>query len=98
MFIGKAERRFMKPECISPATDRQSARVATSCGSRPASGYSSLRYSAMARVSHNLTESFGKQRNKKEGDRSSNSARVEGSSEETTCSSKSSPAILHSNQ
>src|SRR5215468_2524150 len=98
MFIGKAERRLMKPECISPETDRQSARAATSGGSRPASGYSSLRYSAMASVSHTLTDPLVSDGTRKEGDRSSSSARVEGSSEGTTCSSKSSPASLHNNQ
>ena len=38
MFIGMAERRLAKPECISPLTDRQCARAARSLGSRPASG------------------------------------------------------------
>src|SRR5712692_7182149 len=98
MFIEKAERRLMKPECISPETARQSARAATSGGRRPASGHNSLRYSAMASVSHTLTDPLVSDGTGKEGDRSSSSARIVGSSEAATCSSKSSPAILHSNQ
>ena len=35
MFIGSAERRLEKPECISPATARQCARAARSFGIRP---------------------------------------------------------------
>src|SRR5215472_12826930 len=98
MFIGKAERRLRKPECISPETERQSARAAASLGSRPAPGNSSLRYSAMASVSHTLTDPLVSDGTRNEGDSSKSSARVDGSSWGATCSSKSRPAILHSNQ
>jgi hypothetical protein len=38
MFIGNAERRLLKPECISPQIERQWARCARSVGNNPASG------------------------------------------------------------
>src|SRR5260370_24702709 len=98
MFMGRAERRLMNPECIQAEIKRHSARAAASWGSRAASGDSSLRYSAMASVSHTLTDPLVSDGTRKEGDRSKSSARIEGSSEAATCSSKSSPAILHSNQ
>src|SRR6516225_3634191 len=98
MFMGKAERRLIKPECISPEIERQRARADTSWGSRPASGNSSLRYSAMASVSHTLTDPLISDGTRKDGDRSRSSARIEGSSEGAMSSSKSSPAILHNNQ
>src|SRR6266849_2766346 len=96
--MGNAERRLMKPECISPEIARQSARAATSWGRRPVSGRNSLRYSAIASVSHTLTDPLVSDGTRKEGDRSKSAARLEGSSEGATCASKSSPAILHSNQ
>ena len=37
-FIGRAERRLTKPECISPEIERQWARSATLPGRKPASG------------------------------------------------------------
>src|SRR5215467_767098 len=98
MFIGKAERRLLKPECISPETARQIARAAASCGSNPAFGNNSLRYSAIASVSQTLTDPLISDGTKKEGDNNSSSARVEGSSAAATSSWKSSPAILHSSQ
>src|ERR1700733_11501848 len=55
MFIGRADRKLLKPECISPEIDRQWARATGSRGSRAASGHSSFKYSAMASVSHTLT-------------------------------------------
>ena len=97
-FIGSAERRLAKPECISPQTARQWARAAGSAGSRPASGLISFRYSPIARVSQTLTLSCSRQGTRKEGDSSKSSARVAGSSIGATRSAKSSPAILHSNQ
>src|SRR3546814_1804572 len=39
-FIGRAERRLEKPECISPLIDRQWARATRSVGSSPALGFS----------------------------------------------------------
>ena len=49
-------------------------------GSRPASGLSSSRYSAIASVSQTLTPSWVRQGTRNDGDSSSSSARVEGSS------------------
>src|SRR3984893_10440566 len=98
MFIGKAERRLLKPECISPQIERQQARAARLLGSSPASGFTSLRYSAIASVSHTFTPPWVRQGTRKEGDSSSNSARVVGSSLESIVSTKSRPASLHSNQ
>src|SRR5258708_19882818 len=54
MFIGKAERRLLKPECISPQIERQAARAARLLGSSAASGFTSLRYSAIASRSPNI--------------------------------------------
>ena len=56
-FIGSAERRLAKPECISPQIARQCARATRSAGSSPALGLSSSRYSAIASVSQTLTPS-----------------------------------------
>jgi hypothetical protein len=95
-FIGSAERKLLKPECISPQTARQCARAARSSGISPAPGSSSLRYSAIASVSHTLMPSWVKQGTRNDGDSRSSSARVEGSSLRACCSSKSSPAILQS--
>src|SRR6516165_12729688 len=98
MFIGKAERILAKPECISPETERQLARATRSLGNRPASGNNSLRYSAIASVSHTLTAPVVSEGTRNEGDSNSSSARVDGSSAGTICTSKSSPDILQSSQ
>ena len=98
MFIGSAERRLLKPECISPEIERQRARSARVCGTRPASGLSSLRYSAMASVSQTLTPAWVRRGTRKEGESSSSSARTEGSSLRLCSSSKSRPANLHRSQ
>src|SRR5580700_10169256 len=98
MFIGSAERMLLKPECISPETERQRARVAESLGSSPASGNFSFKYSAIASVSQTLMLPLTSDGTRNDGDSSSSSALVDGSSAGTACSSKSSPAILHSNQ
>ena len=57
---------------------------------------SSLRYSAIASVSQILTPSWVRQGTRNDGDSSSSSARVEGSSLAACCSSKSRPDILQS--
>src|SRR5437667_256780 len=44
MFIGRAERRDVKPECISPQIARQWARALASAGNRPALRLTSSRY------------------------------------------------------
>src|SRR5260370_771512 len=95
MFIGNADRRLLKPECISPEIERQRARSARAVGTRPAFGFISLRYSAIARVSQTLTPAWVKRGTRKEGDSSSSSARTEGSSLRLCSSSKSRPANLH---
>src|SRR5262245_15054224 len=97
-FIGSAERRLLKPECISPEIERQRARAARSAGIRPASGLISLRYSAIARVSQIRMLLWVRQGTRNDGASRSNSARVDGSSLDTICSMKSRPAILQSNQ
>jgi hypothetical protein len=50
MFIGSAERRLLKPECVSSEIERHSARSHRAVGISFASGLSSLRYSAIASV------------------------------------------------
>src|ERR1700681_1822563 len=94
MFIGSAERKLLKPECISPEIERQRARSAGAAGMSPASGFNSFRYSAMASVSQTLTPSQTRQGTKKEGESRSSSARVDGSSLRACRSSKSRPANL----
>src|SRR4029077_7174472 len=98
MFIGRAERILANPECISPETERQRARATGSFGNRPAWGNISLRYSAIANVSHTLTAPVVSEGTRNDGDSSNSSARVEGSSVDTPPTSKSSPAILHRSQ
>src|SRR5260370_38994083 len=98
MFIGKAERRLLKPECISPQIERQRARAARFFGSSPAPGFTSLRYSAIASGSQTLTAPWVRHGTRNEGDSSNYSARMVGSSLMSICSSKSRLAILHNNQ
>src|SRR5258707_13600114 len=76
MFIGRAERRLLKPECISPQIERQRARAGRLVGNSPASGFTSLRYSAIASVSHTLTDPWVRRGTRNDGDSNSNSARV----------------------
>src|SRR5258706_11835142 len=96
--MGSAERRLEKPECISPQIERQRARAARSSGSSPAFGFNSFRYSPIASVSHILTLPCLSEGTRNEGERRSNSARVDGSSIGAVSSAKSSPAMRHSNQ
>src|SRR6266849_2198551 len=56
-FIGNADRKLVNPECISPQIERQRARAGCSAGSSPAFGLTSLRYSAIAKVSQILVPS-----------------------------------------
>ena len=91
-FIGSDERSAEKPECISPEIDRQRARAMRSPGYIPAFGHTSLRYSAIASVSHTVTPSCTRHGTRIDEARSSSSARVSGSSDATTFSSKSSRA------
>src|SRR5262249_20193228 len=96
--IGSAERKLLKPECISPAIARQWARATRSAGMSLALGFSSLTYSAMASVSQTLTPSWVRQGTRNDGDSRRSSARVGGAALGACCSSKSSPAIWKSNQ
>jgi len=95
-FIGSAERKLLKPECISPEIARQRARATRSAGMSLASGFNSLTYSAMASVSQTLTPSWVRQGTRNEGDSRRSSARVDGSSLGACCSTNSRPAILQS--
>src|SRR3546814_8223424 len=61
-------------------------------------GFSSLRYSAIARVSQIETLPSVSRGTRKEGDSSSSSARMSGSSLGSSFSSKSSPAMRQSSQ
>src|SRR6185312_253873 len=97
-FMGSAERKFEKPECISPEIERQWVRAPQSRGSNPAWGKFSCRYSPMASVSQILRPLWVRQGTKKDGDSSKSSARVEGSSWDSSSSSNSSPAIRHNSQ
>ena len=80
MFIGRAERRLLKPECISPETERLCVRAARSAGRMPALGKVSLRYSAIASVSHTCMPLWSSAGVRKDGDSSRSSARAPGSS------------------
>src|SRR5215467_7559699 len=97
-FIGNAERKLEKPECISPDIERHRARALSFFGNSPASGKISLRYSAIASVSQILRPLWVRHGTRKDGESSRSSARVEGSSLATICSSKSRPANLQSSQ
>src|SRR5438270_13216461 len=76
-FIGSAERRLAKPECISPEIARQCARAARSLGRRPALGLISARYSAIASVSQTDVPSCSRQGTRKDGDKRNCLARLE---------------------
>ena len=94
MFIGNEPRREPKPECISPQIARQWARAFTSAGNSPALGLISLRYSAIARVSHTLTVLCCSEGTSMLDESSSISAFMAGSSGEITSSVNSRPASL----
>src|SRR6266850_3352230 len=88
---GSDARSVVNPEWISPQIDRQCAREMRSAGSRQASGMISLRYSAIASVSHTVAPSWRRQGTKIEDDSSRISARADASSGEVMISSNSSP-------
>src|SRR5882757_1488283 len=94
---GKDARRVVNPEWISPQIERQCARRMRSCGSKPASGMISLRYSAIASVSHTVAPSCRRQGTRMDDDSSRISALAEASSGAVTISSNSSPENLVSN-
>ncbi len=90
-FIGSEDRSAENPECISPEIDRHLARAAFSFGSICASGYNSLRYSAIAKVSQTVTSPWIKHGTKMDEVRISSSSFARGSSGETRSSTKSIP-------
>src|ERR1700733_9278200 len=95
---GSDARRVVKPEWISPQIERQCARNTRSAGNRPAFGMISLRYSAIASVSHTVAPSWRRHGTRMDDESSRISARAEASSGEVTISSNSSPENLVSNQ
>src|ERR1700704_5241223 len=90
--------KVVKPEWISPQIERQCARNTLSAGNRPASGITSLRYSAIAIVSHTVAPSWRRHGTRIDEDSSRISAFAEASSGEVTISSNSSPENLVSSQ
>src|ERR1700681_392151 len=95
---GSDARRVVNPEWISPQIERQCARNMRSAGNRPAPGMISLRYSAIASVSHTVAPSWRRQGTRIDDDSSRISARAEASSGAVTISSNSSPENLVSSQ
>src|SRR3984885_8891063 len=95
---GSEARSVVKPEWISPQIERQCARKTRSAGSNLASGMTSLRYSAIASVSHTVAPSCRRQGTRIDDDNSRISARAEASSGAVTTSSNSSPENLVSSQ
>src|SRR4029077_19021020 len=95
---GSAERNAANPECISPQIARQWARASGFVGSNPAFGLSSFKYSPIASVSQIEMPPWIRVGTLIEEDCSNSSARTDGSSAETICSSKSSPAHFASSQ
>src|SRR3954447_20467218 len=95
---GSDARSVAKPEWISPQIERQCARWTRSAGSRPASGITSLRYSAIASVSQTVALSCRRQGTKIDDDSSRISARADASSGAVTISSNSSPENLVKSQ
>ncbi len=95
---GSDARSVVKPEWISPQIERQCALKTRSAGSNFASGMASLRYSAIARVSHTVAPSWRRHGTRIEDDSSRISARAEASSGAVTISSNSSPENLVSSQ
>src|ERR1700709_2627296 len=90
--------KVVKPEWISPQIERQCARCTRSAGNRPASGMASLRYSAIASVSHTVAPSCRRHGTRIDDDSSRISARADASSGAVTISSNSRPENLVSSQ
>src|SRR5258707_4114059 len=95
---GRDARRVVNPEWISPQIERQCARNIRSAGNRPASGMTSLRYSAIASVSHTVAPSWRRHGTNIDDDSSRISARADASSGAGMTSSNSSPENLVSSQ
>src|ERR1700742_77053 len=95
---GSEARSVVKPEWISPQIERQCARKMRSAGNNLASGITSLRYSAIASVSHTVAPSCRRHGTRIDDDSSRISARADASSGAVTTSSNSSPENLVSSQ
>src|SRR4051794_17353482 len=95
---GSEARSVVKPEWISPQIERQCARSTRSAGSKPASGQTSLRYSAIASVSQTVAPSWRRHGTRIEDDSNRISARADGSSGAVVTSSNSSPENFASSQ
>src|SRR3981189_1970616 len=95
---GSDARRVVNPEWISPQIERQCARNTRSAGNRPGSGMTSLRYSAIASVSHTVAPSWRRHGTRIDDDSSRISARADASSGEVTISSNSRPENFVSSQ
>src|SRR6202045_4296647 len=95
---GSEARSVVKPEWISPQIERQCARKTRSAGNKPASGLTSLRYSAIASVSHTVAPSCRRHGTRIDDDSSRISARADASSGAVTISSNASPENLVSSQ
>src|SRR6195256_3796350 len=81
--------KVVKPEWISPQIERQWARNTRSAGNSPASGLTSLRYSAIAIVSHTVAPSCRRHGTRIDDDSNRISALAEASSGEVMISSNS---------
>src|SRR6195256_7086580 len=95
---GSDARSVVNPEWISPQIERQCARKMRSDGNRPASGMTSLRYSAIASVSHTVAPSCRRHGTNIDDDSSRISARAGASPGAGRTSSNSSPENLVSSQ
>src|SRR3954469_7526970 len=95
---GSEARNVAKPEWISPQIERHLARKTRSRGIISACGITSLRYSAIASVSHTVAPSWRRHGTRIDDDSSRISAFAEGSSGAVTISSNSSPENLVSSQ
>src|SRR6202140_316302 len=95
---GSDARSVVKPEWISPQIDRQCARKMRSVGNSPASGMTSLRYSAIASVSHTVAPSCRRHGTRIDDDSNRISSRAEASSGAVMISSNSSPEKFVSSQ
>src|SRR6478609_207537 len=95
---GSEARSVVKPEWISPQIERQCARWMRSEGKRPASGITSLRYSAIASVSQTVEPSCRRHGTRIDDDSSRISARADASSGAVTTSSNDRPENFVSSQ
>src|ERR1700732_4922241 len=95
---GSEARSVVKPEWISPQIERQCARKTRSAGNKPASGLTSLRYSAIASVSQTVAPSCRRHGTRIDDDNSRISARAEASSGAVMTSSNGNPENLVNSQ